>query len=158
MKRRQVVFGGALALCGAGLVRADFNDIRIARYGEPLDVANVPAGGWCVLLIDSTVIFVRHRTPEEITIARETPLVQLADPMRDEERARDAEWLVVSGECTHAGCSVIAGQGAYRGWECFCHGSQYDISGRVRHGPAKRNLAIIPYEMTDLTILVLHAP
>ncbi|MFA6920398.1 MAG: ubiquinol-cytochrome c reductase iron-sulfur subunit, partial [Gallionella sp.] len=52
------------------------------------------------------------------------------------------EWLVVIGVCTHMGC-VPNKEGP--GWVCHCHGSQYDDSGRVVHGPAPKNLEVPPY-------------
>ena len=58
------------------------------------------------------------------------------------------------GICTHLGC-IPKGQrptdpkGDYGGWFCVCHGSQYDTSGRVRKGPAPRNLAVPPYEFVS---------
>jgi ubiquinol-cytochrome c reductase iron-sulfur subunit len=158
MNRRQVIIAGGLGLSGAvGAVRAD-DDVRIARFEEPLDVADIPVGGWCLLLIDEVAIYIRRRTHLEISAVRNEPISTLPDPVRDEERASDPEWLVVSGECTHAACRVVAGQGSYQGWECFCHGSQFDLSGRVRHGPAKRNLAVIAYEKIGPQTLLLHAP
>jgi ubiquinol-cytochrome c reductase iron-sulfur subunit len=158
MNRRQVIIAGGLGLSGAvSAVRAD-EDVRIARFEEPVDVANIPVGGWCLLLIDDAAIYIRRRTHVEISAVRDEPISALPDPARDEERVNDPEWLVVSGECTHASCRVVAGQGNYQGWECFCHGSQFDLSGRVRHGPAKRNLAVIAYEKIGPQTLLLHAP
>lgn len=60
------------------------------------------------------------------------------------------EWLVVVGVCTHLGCTptastALAPQGDFGGWLCHCHGSQYDVAGRVRRGPAPQNLAVPPY-------------
>jgi ubiquinol-cytochrome c reductase iron-sulfur subunit len=43
---------------------------------------------------------------------------------------------------------VQAGLGPYGGWQCFCHGSAYDLAGRVRQGPAKRNLPVIPHALS----------
>jgi ubiquinol-cytochrome c reductase iron-sulfur subunit len=64
--------------------------------------------------------------------------------------AERPEWLVVVGVCTHLGCTPEAStpqarQGDYGGWLCHCHGSQYDVAGRVRVGPAPRNLDVPPY-------------
>ena len=53
------------------------------------------------------------------------------------------EWLVMIGVCTHLGCVPIGnGAGEFGGWFCPCHGSHYDASGRIRKGPAPRNLDI----------------
>jgi ubiquinol-cytochrome c reductase iron-sulfur subunit len=70
------------------------------------------------------------------------------------------EWLVVVGVCTHLGCTPEAStpgnkQGDYGGWLCHCHGSQYDVAGRVRQGPAPQNLAVPPYQfLSDTRIKV----
>ncbi len=66
------------------------------------------------------------------------------------------EWLVVVGVCTHLGCTPEAStpaapQGNYGGWLCHCHGSQYDVAGRVRVGPAPQNLAVPPYAFLSNT-------
>lgn len=66
------------------------------------------------------------------------------------------EWLVVVGVCTHLGCTptastALAPQGEYGGWLCHCHGSQYDVAGRVRRGPAPQNLAVPPYAFLSNT-------
>jgi hypothetical protein len=74
-------------------------------------------------------------------------------PATDENRtkpregAAKPEWLVTVGVCTHLGCTPEAStarsrQGDYGGWLCHCHGSQYDMAGRVRVGPAPRNLDV----------------
>jgi len=51
------------------------------------------------------------------------------------------------------GCVPIGGQGEYKGWFCPCHGSQYDTSGRIRKGPAPKNLEVPPYEFTSDNII-----
>lgn len=66
------------------------------------------------------------------------------------------EWLIVVGVCTHLGCTpqastALAPQGNYGGWLCHCHGSQYDVAGRVRVGPAPQNLAVPPYSFLSST-------
>ena len=50
---------------------------------------------------------------------------------------------------THLGCVPIGEAGDYGGWFCPCHGSHYDISGRVRRGPAPLNLAVPDYDFND---------
>jgi ubiquinol-cytochrome c reductase iron-sulfur subunit len=131
--------------------------VRLAHFDEPIDVSDVPLGGWCLLIVDSAPIFVRRRTADQVYAMRRELLANLPDPARDEDRASIPEWLVVSGECTHAGCRVIAGLGDFQGWQCLCHGSQFDVSGRIRRGPATRNLTVIRYEMDGPQQLVLRA-
>lgn len=95
-------------------------------------------------------LFIRHRTVGEISDARSVDLSHLKDPEEDQKRVQKEQWLVLVGVCTHLGC-VPGGQkstdqkGEYHGWFCSCHGSQYDTSGRIRKGPAPKNLAVPPY-------------
>ena len=101
-------------------------------------------------------VFIRRRTDEEIEAGRNTPLADLRDQTAenknkpgadasDENRAMDeaGEWLVMIGVCTHLGCIPLGdGAGDFGGWFCPCHGSHYDTAGRIRKGPAPRNLDI----------------
>jgi ubiquinol-cytochrome c reductase iron-sulfur subunit len=103
-------------------------------------------------------IFIRNRTKEEIEKARAVPLSDLPDPEADAKRVKAGKdnWLVMVGICTHLGCipkgqSMTDNKGDYGGWFCPCHGSHYDTSGRVRQGPAPRNLAVPPYEFVSDT-------
>jgi ubiquinol-cytochrome c reductase iron-sulfur subunit len=156
--RRLFLIACAATLCCPREARAaETDDVRLAHFDEPIDVSGVPPGGWCQLIVDSAPIFVRRRTSDQVCAMRRELLANLSDPARDEDRASIPEWLVVSGECTHAGCRVIAGLGDFQGWQCLCHGSQFDVSGRVRRGPATRNLTVIRYEMIGPQQLVLRA-
>ncbi|TMV80413.1 ubiquinol-cytochrome c reductase iron-sulfur subunit, partial [Thioclava sp. BHET1] len=109
-------------------------------------------------------IFIRHRTAREIAEARAVKLSQLPDTnaensnlsadseATDANRALDPEgrWLVMIGICTHLGCVPLGnGAGDFDGWFCPCHGSQYDSAGRIRRGPAPRNLQIPVARFTD---------
>ena len=60
-----------------------------------------------------------------------------------------------SGVCTHLGCVPIGEAGDYGGWFCPCHGSHYDISGRIRKGPAPLNLEIPEYDFPEEGKLVI---
>jgi ubiquinol-cytochrome c reductase iron-sulfur subunit len=75
----------------------------------------------------------------------------LPDPQKDEDRVKEgkAEWLVMLGVCTHLGCVPLKDKGDFNGWFCPCHGSHYDISGRVRKGPAPKNMEIPKYEFVN---------
>jgi len=93
---------------------------------------------------------IERRTPERIAAARmDDNYTDLIDPAR----VGDPEWFILIGVCTHLGC-VPLGQrenephGPLDGWLCPCRGSVYEASGRVRRGPAPRNLEIPPYEFS----------
>ena len=109
-------------------------------------------------------LFIRHRTPEEIKAAEAVPLSELRDPQTDNSRVTDTakkvrpEWLVQIGVCTHLGCVPLGNnpgdpKGPFGGWFCPCHGSAYDTSGRIRQGPAPKNLEIPPYLFTSDTLV-----
>jgi len=90
-------------------------------------------------------LIVWHREQKEIAEVRSTPLPDLKDPQPDEDRVQKPEYLVVLGICTHLGCVPIHHSGLYHGFFCPCHGSHYDASGRIRTGPAPKNLEVPPY-------------
>lgn len=98
-------------------------------------------------------VFVRRRTPQEITSARNVNMSDLPDPEADQTRVKKGhdEWLVVVGVCTHLGCVPLVNEGEYHGWFCPCHGSQYDTSGRIRKGPAPKNLMVPEYSFETPT-------
>jgi hypothetical protein len=50
--------------------------------------------------------------------------------------------MIILGICTHLGCVPTADAGEYGAWFCPCHGSHYDMSGRVRKGPAPLNMEV----------------
>jgi ubiquinol-cytochrome c reductase iron-sulfur subunit len=68
------------------------------------------------------------------------------------------EWLIMVGVCTHLGCVPLGNKpgdpkGPFGGWFCPCHGSAYDTSGRIRQGPAPKNLEIPPYLFASDTLV-----
>ena len=99
-------------------------------------------------------IFIVHRTEASIKRARaDDNNPSLPDPATDASRVKKPEWLIVIGIYTHLGCIPLGQKktdprGPYGGWFCPCHGSIYDISGRIRQGPAPKNLYIPPYNFT----------
>ena len=101
-----------------------------------------------------------RRTPEEIKAAEDTQLADLPDPQADKERVQKPEWLILVATCTHLGCIPSnLFKGEYGGWLCPCHGSHYDTSGRIRKGPAPRNLEVPPYQfVSDTKVLIGAAP
>ncbi|MCZ8123470.1 MAG: ubiquinol-cytochrome c reductase iron-sulfur subunit [Magnetospirillum sp.] len=99
-------------------------------------------------------VFVRHRTAEEIAKAKADDSAALPDPQPDSRRVQREQWLVLLGVCTHLGCVPLGqkpadSKGDYGGWFCPCHGSHYDTSGRIRRGPAPRNLEVPTYSFVN---------
>jgi ubiquinol-cytochrome c reductase iron-sulfur subunit len=124
----------------------------LALSSVEVDLTPVTEGMGITIVWRGKPIFVRHRTPAEIKSAEDVQLSQLIEPQPDSERVKPGktQWIVLIGICTHLGCIPLGNKpsdprGEWGGWFCPCHGSQYDTSGRVRHGPAPLNLNIPPY-------------
>lgn len=66
-----------------------------------------------------------------------------------------AEWTIVSANCTHLGCVPKVVDSQPDGWFCPCHGSVFDMAGRILRGPAAENLPLPPYIFTSATNLVI---
>jgi len=116
-----------------------------------VDVSQVEPGKSITILWRGKPVFVKRRTPEEIQEAKSVSLKDLPDPQKDEDRVKEGkdEWLVMLGVCTHLGCVPLKDKGDFNGWFCPCHGSHYDVSGRIRKGPAPKNLEIPKYEFVN---------
>jgi ubiquinol-cytochrome c reductase iron-sulfur subunit len=112
-------------------------------------LGNIPEGKNIIVKWRGKPVFIRHRTAAEIQEANEVNVASLRDPQTDDQRVKTPEWLVMVGICTHLGCVPIGESGDYGGWFCPCHGSHYDISGRIRRGPAPLNLEIPDYEFIE---------
>jgi ubiquinol-cytochrome c reductase iron-sulfur subunit len=126
----------------------------LALASTDIDLSGVEEGMAITATWRGKPVFIRHRTAEEIEQARAVDLSDLPDPQPDEERVIEPQWLVMVAVCTHLGC-VPLGQrpgdphGDYGGWFCPCHGSHYDTSGRIRKGPAPRNLVVPEYAFIE---------
>jgi ubiquinol-cytochrome c reductase iron-sulfur subunit len=165
--------GGAMALWPM-LDQMNPDASTLAQASIEIDVASLVPGQAMTVMWRRKPVFIRHRTPAEIAAARDVPLESLRDgrarnlSLSDQADARDAnrviagreQWLVVLGVCTHLGCvprgqTPIEARGAFGGWLCSCHWSQYDTSGRIRQGPAPRNLDVPPYAfLSDTNIRI----
>ena len=124
-----------------------------ALASTEVDISSVEPGKSITVLWRGKPVFIKRRTQEEITEARAVNLDDLIDPEKDEDRAKNPEWLVMLGVCTHLGCVPLANKGEYNGWFCPCHGSHYDTSGRIRKGPAPQNMEIPKYEFVSSNII-----
>jgi ubiquinol-cytochrome c reductase iron-sulfur subunit len=166
---------GGVAAVGAGLAAWPFIDQMnpssavLALASIEADISSVQVGQQVVFNWRGHPLFVRRRTPQEIATARAVPVSELIDPIArnanlpdnapatDADRAaKDPQWLIVVGVCTHLGCTPTVStpqvpQGEFGGWLCHCHGSQYDVAGRVRKGPAPQNLAVPVYTFLSPT-------
>ena len=104
-----------------------------ALASTEVDVSSVQPGNTITVLWRGKPVFIRRRTQDEIAEARSVKLEELPHPEKDEDRAKDPEWLVMLGICTHLGCVPLNDKGDYDGWFCPCHGSHYDTSVSYTH-------------------------
>ena len=125
-----------------------------------VDLAPIKEGQAITVMWRGQPVFIRHRTKAEIEEAAAVEVSTLRDKEADVDRVQKAEWLVMIGVCTHLGCIPLGQKtgevkGEYGGWFCPCHGSHYDSSGRIRKGPAPKNMPIPDYKfVTDTKILI----
>jgi ubiquinol-cytochrome c reductase iron-sulfur subunit len=137
----------------------------LALSSIEIDTSSIQQGQAITVMWRGKPVVIRYRTEAETQEARAVPLDELPDPyarngnLDPSAPATDAnrtvpgkeEWMVMVKVCTHLGCIPLGEQGAYGGWFCPCHGSQYDTAGRIRRGPAPENMAIPPFEFIDDT-------
>ncbi len=141
------------------------------------DVSGVEPGTQLTVKWLGKPVFIRHRTGAEIAEAQQQdeegigalpdPLARNANlnadaPATDANRVMPSPegeapgaWIVQMGVCTHLGCVPLGDAGDFGGWFCPCHGSHYDLAGRIRKGPAPENLPIPPVEWVDATTIKL---
>jgi ubiquinol-cytochrome c reductase iron-sulfur subunit len=124
-----------------------------ALASTEVDVSLIEPGKSITVLWRGKLVFIKRRTQEEIAEARAVKLDDLIDPEKDEDRAKNPEWLVMLGVCTHLGCVPLEDKGDFNGWFCPCHCSHYDTSGRIRKGPAPQNMEIPKYEFVNSNII-----
>lgn len=141
----------------------------LALSTTEVDLSTVQEGQAITVMWRGKPVFIRRRTAAEIEAARKTDadaavFGALREKQKDEDRVKQStfggkakpEWLVMIGVCTHLGC-VPMGQkpsdvrGDFNGWFCPCHGSHYDSAGRIRKGPAPKNLEIPAYTFLSET-------
>ncbi len=134
----------------------------LALATTEVDVSKLAEGESMTVMWRGKPVFIRHRTAAQISEARDAKMDELKDPQTDQDRVKQSmfkgkempQYLVMVGVCTHLGCIPLGqkptdNHGDFDGWFCPCHGSQYDSSGRIRKGPAPKNLDIPPYQFVD---------
>ncbi|OAF66838.1 hypothetical protein A3Q56_05449 [Intoshia linei] len=130
----------------------------LALSNSEIDISEIKEGKCITVTWRNQPVFVHHRTPAQIELARSMDLKALRDPEHDDDRIVRPEWLVTLAVCTHLGCVPLYGKGDYHGYFCPCHGSHYDTSGRIRQGPAPLNLEVPEHRFPDDNTLDIGPP
>ena len=151
---------------------------KAAGAAVEVDIGNLKPGEMATVEWRGKPVWIVRRTPEQLESLKKTDAL-VADPKslrkpdeltpeyaRNEYRSRKPEYLVAVGICSHLGCSPTAKlqEGAQAGmaddWQggffCPCHGSKFDIAGRVyKNVPAPDNLEVPPHMyLSDSKLLI----
>jgi ubiquinol-cytochrome c reductase iron-sulfur subunit len=180
--RRRFLTAAATVVGGAGVVAGAVPFIatmapseKTKAIGAPveIDISKLNPGELTIEKWQGRPVWILRRTQEMLDdIAAQDNEVR--DPSSDssaqpdyaknEYRARENEFLVVIGACTHLGCSpkfiqkdMDDSPSAERGgFACPCHGSRFDLAGRVYKGvPAPTNLVVPPYKFLSPSRLLI---
>ena len=168
VRRRDFINVAAVSFAGVGAVATLYPLINnmnpsadvLALSSIEVDVSRIQPGQAIKTIWRKQPVFIRNLTPAEIQAANRVDVGSLRDPQTLAERTREgkANWLITMGVCTHLGCVPLGAaegenKGEYQGYFCPCHGSHYDTAGRIRKGPAPKNLEVPEYAFTSDTIV-----
>jgi ubiquinol-cytochrome c reductase iron-sulfur subunit len=183
-KERRNTIIAACAVGGAGAVAlaapfvASFAPSERAKAaGAPVevDLSGIPVGEKIVVEWRGLPVWILRRTPEMLQSIKKAD-GEVADPgsqrtqyptpeyAQNEYRSIKPEYLITVGVCTHLGCSPIgpfpgganAQLGADPGFVCPCHGSTFDLAGRVfKNKPAPDNLPVPPHKYLSETVVLI---
>jgi len=141
---------GVAATCWPFISSMNPSVDTLEKATTEVDLSAITLGQMQTVAWGGKPVFVVHRTPEQVASVKNSQGGH--DPQADSERTKQPEWLVVVGVCTHMGCIPSRNED---GWLCPCHGSVYDNSGRILHGPAPRNLLVPPYKFVSNEKIVI---
>ncbi|TXH03871.1 MAG: ubiquinol-cytochrome c reductase iron-sulfur subunit [Nevskiaceae bacterium] len=181
--RRRFLTLTTVAVGGAGVVGAAIPFLaslspseRAKALGAPItvDISKVEPGQRLVVAWRGKPVWIIRRTPDMLASLPKVDAA-LRDPNSDEAqqpayakneaRAIKPEWSVMVGSCTHLGCSPTfrpdhpapdVDANWQGGFYCPCHGSKFDLAGRVYQGvPAPLNLVVPPYRFVNDTTITI---
>jgi ubiquinol-cytochrome c reductase iron-sulfur subunit len=169
------VGGIGMAFAGVPFVGSWLPSAKTKALGAPVevDISQIEQGQKITIAWRGQPVFLVNRTPEYVKMARSVSHEQLRDPNSNESlqpeyanndvRSIKENMLVLVGLCTHLGCVPL-----YKpkmgeldstwkgGFFCPCHGSKFDLSGRVFKGvPAPTNLSVPPHKYVGENHLVI---
>jgi ubiquinol-cytochrome c reductase iron-sulfur subunit len=172
-----VVGGAGAAAAAAPFVLSFEPSERAKAAGAPIevDLSGIPPGEMIVREWRGMPVWILRRTPQMIEEVKKAD-GRVADPdskrtafptppwARNELRSIKPEYLIAVGICTHLGCSPVGPLapganpqlGSYAGFLCPCHGSAFDLAGRVfKNMPAPDNLVIPPYKYLSESVVLI---
>ena len=151
--------GGAATLYPLISQMAPSADV-LAESSTEVDVSAIEPGQAIKAIFRKQPLFLKRLTPAEISAANDASTDELRDPESLADRTKEGheDMLVTMGVCTHLGCVPLGAaegevKGEFGGYFCPCHGSHYDTAGRIRKGPAPKNLQVPEYEFTSDTVI-----
>lgn len=178
--RREFLYLATVATTAIGVVSLAWPFIDqmdpssdVIAAGSPLtvDISKVEPGQQILVTWRGRPIFITHRTPEALTALKSSSMLdRLRDPQsqvlqqppyaKNWSRSVKPEYAILVGICTHLGCIPTFRPTVTADWPggylCQCHGSKYDLAGRVFRGvPAPYNLPVPPYRFENDTTLVI---
>ncbi|MBT8086633.1 MAG: ubiquinol-cytochrome c reductase iron-sulfur subunit [Gammaproteobacteria bacterium] len=164
---------------GAGMAAVPFisslkPSARAQALGAPVEVplSSMQPGEMVRVLWRGKLVFVLRRTEamlenlagieDQLRDPNSEVLEQQPDYAANETRSVKPEYLVVEGSCTHLGCAPIQdfdvrpAEGWGGGFFCPCHGSKFDLAGRVFTGvPAPTNLRVPPHRFVRDDLILI---
>jgi ubiquinol-cytochrome c reductase iron-sulfur subunit len=168
VRRRDFINIAAVSFAGVGAAAVALPLINqmnpsadvLAEASVEIDVSQIAEGQAIKTVFRKQPLFVRHLTAAEIAAADKTPVSDLRDPqtLKDRTESGKPQWLITMGVCTHLGCVPLGAasgevKGEFGGYFCPCHGSHYDTAGRIRKGPAPKNLEVPEFAFTSDTVV-----
>ena len=169
-----VAGGAGIALAAVPFLSSLKPSARAEALGAPVEVAlgSLEPGEMIRVLWRGKLVFVLRRSEE--MLARLPQVTEFLDDPEssntgqqpafavNQYRSRKPEFLIVEGSCTHLGCAPLeqfeVGPAAdwFGGFFCPCHGSKFDLSGRVYKGvPAPTNLRVPPYRYIQDDVIMI---
>jgi ubiquinol-cytochrome c reductase iron-sulfur subunit len=170
VRRRDFINIAAVSFAGVGAAATLYPLVNqmnpsadvLALASIEVDVSQIQPGQAIKTIFRKQPLFIRHLTPAEIQAANAVGMGELRDPQSLTDRTAEGkpQYLVTMGVCTHLGCVPLGAaegenKGQYGGYFCPCHGSHYDTAGRIRKGPAPKNLEVPEYKFASDTVITV---
>ncbi len=169
-----VISGVGVAYAASPFICSWFPSTKAQALGAPvkIDVSKLEPGAQLTVEWRGQPVWVIHRTksmleklPQLDSLLRDPTSEQNQQPQyaHNEYRSIKPEYLVLVGICTHLGCvpmyrpDIGSVEPSWQGgFFCPCHGSRFDLAGRVYKGvPAPTNLVVPPYKYASDTVIIV---